>query len=102
MSLFYLPHLLDKKAVAHISVVCLEKSFVLVFVFSESVELEHLLPDLFSVDALKNLPDLVLGDVKLGQIARSLCLNASTLSLDLSDFFVKDVSELSENLLDYL
>ena len=103
MRLLRLPHLLDKDAVAHIGVVCLEKSFVLVFIFlTKAIELEHLLPDFFGVDALKNFPDLVLRDVKLGQIARCLCLNASTLSLDLSDFFVKNVSELSEDFLDNL
>ena len=102
MRLLRLPHLLDKDAVAHIGVVCLEKGFVLVFIFSKAVELEHLLPDFFGVDALENFPDLVLGDVKLGQITRCLCLNASTLSLDLSDFFVKNISELSENFLDNL
>ena len=102
MRLLHLPHLLDKDAVAHIGVVCLEKGFVLVFVFSKAVELEHLLPDFFGVDALENFPDLVLGDVILGQIARCICLDGSPLSLNLSDFFVKNISELSKDLLDNL
>ena len=102
MRLLHLPHLLDKDAVAHIGVVCLEKSFVLVFVFSEAVEPENLLPDFFGIDALENFPDLVLGDVILGKIARCICFNGSPLSLNLSDFFVKNVSELSKDLLDNL
>ena len=102
MRLLHLPHLLDKDAVAHIGVVCLEKSLVLVFVFRKAIELEYLLPDFLSVYALENFPYLVLGDVELGQVAGCLCLNASPLSLDLSDFFVKNVSELSKDLLNNL
>ena len=102
MGLLELPHLLNKKSVAHIGVVGFDQDFVLVFFFGETVELKHSLSNLLCIYALKYFSHLIFCDVELLEIGRLISLSDLPLPLDLPDFFVQEISELSKDLFDNL